>query len=169
MIGEKVGHARLTLEPWRVLQALVTVLQNDHDSGKLVLRLRQPPASDGALIGLGNLMKDYNPLQVNAALQAVASPACAVWGPPCTGKTRTAPLGTALVLTMNQPALCIAPIDTAVDHLARSVAFLLEAQAPSSPTRVIRYGLPVQPKVRGHAFISPRAHVERLRPGLLAE
>lgn len=172
-LGMRIESAKLTLQPWWVLEALRSLLESARnneafDAGRLHLRRpRSPPATD--LVDLGRLAEGYNPSQVDAADMVLRSEASAVWGPPGTGKTKTAALVVGRLLQTGHRVLCIAPSNTAVDQLAKGVAALLERYDPQQLRFFIRYGFPIQPEMRDHPVISPRAHIRRVDPDLFSE
>jgi len=159
-LGSLVPEATITLKPWQVLLALREILHRQ--GGTPVLR---KPAFASGPPALGVVARGFNPSQAAAAQAVVDSPACAVWGPPGTGKTRTASLAVATLLQKERRVLCLAPTNTAVDQLAKEIGQRLKDE-PKLLQKVLRYGFPVQEQIREHPYISSKAHIACRNPRL---
>lgn len=170
-LGEAVGDALFRPEAWRVLESLLQVVEGELIPRGAVPFLPEPMASRiDQYVDFKLLAGGYNSSQIRAALIAAGGRATAIWGPPGTGKTKTLALVLAYLLQKGERALLLAPSNTAVDQAVRELTALLERHGLTDLMEtVLRYGFPVQPKVREHPVVSPKAWLSRLNPNLYTE
>ncbi|KIR03976.1 hypothetical protein P261_02791 [Lachnospiraceae bacterium TWA4] len=86
-LGDRIANAFLSVEPWKLLDALENRLKNSIDIGSSEIAKQ--------LIHQGPYMATTRPIEQIAKGQqmvikkAMSNPICIVWGPPGTGKTYT--------------------------------------------------------------------------------
>jgi hypothetical protein len=155
-IGDTVAQARITTEPWFLLEKLQERLDSatsaDEANRRLALSLlrgervvlsqahRRTKQNISIIHGHLGLSTDINQHQ-QSAIEAIMSQSVSfVWGPPGTGKTSTLGLAIAGLVNGGESVLLLAHSNTAVDTAMLSLAKHLQASSYYNEGLVIRFG-----------------------------
>ena len=139
-IGEKVSTAFVTVEPWKLLEAMIkhTAYAIDHNN-RITLDL----------VDIGPVMATELPVEKiirgqDAAVRHVRDNAVTlIWGPPGTGKTHTIASIAIKALKSDKSVLIVSHSNVSVDGVAGKIAKILRDREEDSYLRegkVLRYG-----------------------------
>lgn len=155
-IGDSVAQARITTEPWFLLEKLqerISAARSDDQANrKLALSLlrgeRELLRGDlssaqkaiKTIQGQLGLSANLNQHQLEAIESILTQSISFVWGPPGTGKTSTLGLAIASLVKEGETVLLLAHSNTAVDTAMRSLAKYLQGSSYYKEGLVIRFG-----------------------------
>ena len=140
-IGDRVGSASITVEPWKLLQALDDRLQNgiSVNGGNMAAKIM----NEGPGLAT-NKPIDLIPKGQNAVIQkAMNEPVCIVWGPPGTGKTHTMSEMAIRFVNAGKTVLIVSHSNVSVDGVAKKIDELLKQKKQHDflkAGKVLRYG-----------------------------
>lgn len=179
-LGDHIPKAILKAEPLWLLVELSKRLEcvpqpEFHLNGELVLKcLGVVSSSSGdpspevvAKLGLENRL--LNREQKGAVLRVLGSEAGFVWGPPATGKTRTAGETIAALHSNGESVLAMAHSNVAVDVLTLAAAQAMAGTEALNGGEILRLGTPRLQAVRDLDLVSPLAVVAKQNPDLFSE
>lgn len=140
-IGDRIGNAFLTVEPWKLLEALNEKLEKriQLSSNSKANRLIQ----EGPALA-SNRSIELIPKGQDAVIQkAMSEPICIVWGPPGTGKTHTMSELAIRFMNMGKKVLIVSHSNVSVDGVSKKIDELLKQKHMESllkDGKVLRYG-----------------------------
>lgn len=140
-IGDKIGSAVISVEPWKLLEAIENRLQSEIDikESKIATKL----FNDGPAMAT-NKPVDKIPKGQDAVIKkAITDPVCIVWGPPGTGKTHTMSEMVIRFLNDGKTVLIVSHSNVSVDGVVTKIGKLLREknqQAILESGKVLRYG-----------------------------
>lgn len=140
-IGDRVGSAMISVEPWKLLEALEERLQNGIGiSGN---RMASKLLVEGPGLA-SNKPVDQIPKGQDAVIaKAMTEPVCIVWGPPGTGKTHTMSEMAIQFVNAGKTVLIVSHSNVSVDGVAKKIDELLKQKGQESVLKagkVLRYG-----------------------------
>ncbi|MFN6338629.1 MAG: AAA domain-containing protein [Cyanobacteriota bacterium] len=181
-IGDTVAQARITTEPWFLLEKLQERLNSatsaDEANRRLALSLlrgerevlsqahRRTKQNISIIHGHLGLSTDINQHQ-RSAIEAIMSQSVSfVWGPPGTGKTSTLGLAIAGLVNEGESVLLLAHSNTAVDTAMLSLAKHLQASSYYNEGLVIRFGFGSGDTYQQYPLINVRGIARKQHPQL---
>lgn len=136
--GDKVPSAFITVEPWKLLEALNKRLNYISKDNKLAIKLLE----EGPQLG-GQSAKNIAKGQAVAKEKAIHSDITVIWGPPGTGKTYTMADIALHFIEKGQSVLLVSHSNVSVDGVANKIAQMLSEQKKDDilkAGKVLRYG-----------------------------
>lgn len=181
-IGDTVAQARITTEPWFLLEKLQERLNSatSADEANRILALsllrgerdvlsqahRRTKPNTSIIHGHLGLSTDINQHQ-RSAIEAIMSQSVSfVWGPPGTGKTSTLGLAIAGLVNEGESVLLLAHSNTAVDTAMLSLAKHLQASSYYNEGLVIRFGFGSGDTYQQYPLINVRGIARKQHPQL---
>ncbi len=184
-IGDKILSARMSTEPWFLLEELKERLVNiplEPDANRdLIRRLLDPntQATQPDTAQAHKLLEEIeqetghrivcNPHQLKAVGHVLANPVSFIWGPPGTGKTSTLGATVAALVAARKSVLILSHSNVAVDVAVVSVARNLERAAVYRDCRLLRYGFSYMKELDQYARLHVRGIVRSQNPDLIRQ
>lgn len=166
-LGEKVGNAFLTVEPWKLLEALNEKLEKRvaiSGNSKVNSLIKEGPA----LASTKSI--DLIPKGQEAVItKAMSEPICIVWGPPGTGKTHTMSELAIRFMNDGKKVLIVSHSNVSVDGVAKKIDELLKQKHMDSILkngRVLRYGYVRDEELSKNANVSSFRYTASKNPML---
>jgi hypothetical protein len=193
-LGDPVPEARISSEPWFILEHLRTRLLNalSEDKGgqgapseaermdpgipDFLLGRTFPTRADIEAAHSADVllrMLDEQSVMPNDS-QRIALSRCAIdplhfiWGLPGTGKTASLAQVARMLHERNERVLVLSHTNAAVDVAVLRVASAFADTPALLGGRVLRYGSAQMPEVHSHQLINPNHVIERMYPDLIA-
>lgn len=140
-IGDRVGSAMISVEPWKLLEALEERLQTGIGINGSSMASRLMKEGPGLAT---NKPVDQIPKGQEAVIaKAMSEPVCIVWGPPGTGKTHTMSEMAIRFVNAGKTVLIVSHSNVSVDGVAKKIDELLKQKKQESVLKagkVLRYG-----------------------------
>jgi len=174
-IDEDPAHARVSLEPVFILEALRDRLAETEpdDTGEYLIETLfdlntaalEPTEADNAGDGLAGLSAEQRHVVERASRDGVQF----VWGPPGTGKTGTLAAMVEYLVDCGERVMVLAHANAAVDvAMVRIANRMADHEALVSGT-VLRAGAPSTAEARANQWINPDEVLRRSVPALIEE
>lgn len=138
-LGARIGVAHITVEPWRLLDAMSERLSNISLSDRIAMMLM----NQGPTLSSNKPLSAILTGQEAAKLHALNEPITIIWGPPGTGKTHTMAEIAINSLTQGKRVLVVSHSNISVDGVVLKVAELLRSRGIQQyliDGKVLRYG-----------------------------
>lgn len=139
-IGNNVGTAFISAEPWKLLLALNKRLSKiNHAQNPIALKL----LVDGPKLATNEDIRKIEKGQENTIARATNDDITVVWGPPGTGKTHTMSRIAIDMMRKGKRVLIASHSNISVDGVIEKIVELLEAEGETAPIRagkILRYG-----------------------------
>jgi hypothetical protein len=184
-IGEQVPSARMTTEPWFLLQELqnrldtATASQNANRQLALDLLSDTPtsaPTNDSQFSDFAPRIEaqigqalSYNDYQAEAITHVLQHPVSFIWGPPGTGKTSTLGQTVAALVHAGESVLVLAHSNTAVDTAMKSLAKYLCQSSYYGEGLILRFGIATPGTYDDYPLINIRGIARTQYPQLIEE
>lgn len=181
-IGDTVAQARISTEPWFLLEKLQERLSfatsADESNRKLALsllrgekevlsqarmRTKQIISIDHKELGASTELNQHQRSAVEAILAQSVS---FIWGPPGTGKTSTLGTAIAMLVKNGESVLLLAHSNTAVDTAMQSLARHLQTTSYYKEGLVIRFGFGSADTYQQYPLINVRGIARTQHPEL---
>ena len=138
-LGKTLGSAVLSVEPWKLLEALNKRLENFTHLSPIAQKLLYTGPSLATKQPAAEILKG----QAIARDKALSSDITVIWGPPGTGKTHTMSEIAISLLEQGKSVLLVSHSNVSVDGLAAKIAALLrdaDKEHLLKDGKVLRYG-----------------------------
>jgi hypothetical protein len=184
-IGEQVPSARMTTEPWFLLQELQkrldTATASKNANRQLALDLlsdsgRSNPTNKSQFSDFAPRIEaqiqqppKYNSYQAEAITHTLQHPVSFIWGPPGTGKTSTLGLTVASLVHAGESVLVLAHSNTAVDTAMKSLAEYLCQSSYYKEGFILRFGIATPGTYDNYPLLNIRGIARRQNPQLIEE
>lgn len=165
-VGEHITEAYLYSEPWELLEALATRLDEvsaNANKQKRVLRLLAANAP------VKHPKEKIKSTVHEVTLRAKYNATTYVWGPPGTGKTYTLARMIGRHYLAGKKVLVLAHSNAAVDVLLLEIAKYIQEKNAWKSGDILRYGFSADPRVREYDDLLAEKWVARNHPGWQAE
>lgn len=184
-IGEQVPSARMTTEPWFLLEELQKRLDTATASQTANRNLAVNLLSDSATSPRTNDTQfdfddfrprietqiqqslNYNRYQAEAITHVLQHPVSFIWGPPGTGKTSTLGLTVASLVHAGESVLVLAHSNTAVDTAMKSLAKYLCKSSYYNEGFILRFGIATPGTYDDYPLIDVRGIAKRQNAPLI--
>ena len=168
-IGEKIGSAQISVEPWKLLEALEDRLQMRISlNGGIAQKL----LSDGPGLSTTEPIEQIVKGQDAVIGRALVEPVTIVWGPPGTGKTQTMAELAIKYVEKGMSVLIVSHSNVSVDGVAERIYKLLceyGKQYIYENGNVLRYGYIRNEKLSNNQYISSFRYALSKSPALEAQ
>jgi hypothetical protein len=174
-VDEHPAHARLSLEPVFILEALRDRLgeAEPDDAGEFLIEslfdlnaaALEPTEAESAGDGLVGLSAEQRRVVERASRDGVQF----VWGPPGTGKTGTLAAMVEYLVDCGERVMVLAHANAAVDVAMVRIADRMDGHEALVGGTVLRAGAPATPKARANQWINPDEVLRRTVPALIEE
>lgn len=138
-LGEKVSSAMISVEPWKLLEALGNRLDSLNGSNKIAIKL----AEEGPKL-ITKKSGEYIPKGQDNAIEHVENnDITVIWGPPGTGKTYTMSLIALMAMRRGKRVLIVSHSNISVDGVIKATADRLREYGMPNELKngeVLRYG-----------------------------
>lgn len=184
-IGEQVPSAKMTTEPWFLLQELQTRLDSASTSQTANRSLAVSLLSDSSSSAPTNNSQfddfrpriesqiqqsiNYNCYQAEAITHVLQYPVSFIWGPPGTGKTSTLGLTVTSLVHRGESVLVLAHSNTAVDTAMKILARYLCKSSYYNAGFILRFGVATPGTYDDYPLIDVRRIVERQNAPLIEQ
>ncbi|SFG75691.1 AAA domain-containing protein [Oribacterium sp. WCC10] len=154
-IGDRIGNAYITVEPWKLLEGLEERLRK-----RIFLN---PNSMASTLIKQGPALASNKPIELipkgqDAVIKkALSEPVCIVWGPPGTGKTHTMSELAIKFLIDGKKVLIVSHSNVSVDGVAKKIDELLRQKKKITfleNGKVLRYGYVRDEELSQNQYVS---------------
>lgn len=182
-IGEQVPSAKMSTEPWFLLQELQkrldTATASQTANRKLALNLLSGstpsrPINDTQFDDFRPRIEaqiqqslNYNRYQAEAITHVLQHPVSFIWGPPGTGKTSTLGLTVASLVHAGESVLVLAHSNTAVDTAMKSLAKYLCKSSYYNEGFILRFGIATPGTYDDYPLINVRGIAKRQNAPLI--
>lgn len=169
-IGDKIGSAFVSVEPWKLLGAIEERLSSEIDisCSNIVLKL----CNDGPLMST-NMPIDKIPKGQDAVItKAMLEPICIVWGPPGTGKTYTMSELAIRFINEGKTVLIVSHSNVSVDGVANKIDELARLKNQISilkAGKILRYGYIRDEKLNKNKYVNSFYYTITKNPELNAK
>ena len=140
-IGDRVGSAIISVEPWKLLEALEERLQTG--IGIKGSRMASALMNEGPELATNKPIDQIPKGQDAVIAKAMSEPVCIVWGPPGTGKTHTMSEMAIQFVNKGKNVLIVSHSNVSVDGVAKKIDELLRQKRQESilkAGKILRYG-----------------------------
>lgn len=161
-LGMDVPLIEFSAEPWRLMSALVTQLEEFSQSPSEITRMLV--CEGRKAIEMGNPVITRG--QDTAVQMAQSQPITFIWGPPGTGKTQTLARIALAHIKKGNRVLVLSYSNVSVDGAVMRVHQLSEDKKPGV---LVRYGYPRQKDLLEHEYLTSYNLTIRNHPDLLRE
>lgn len=153
-IGERVSSAYISVEPWKLLEALEERLKAPiRLQGSMALKLLK----DGPKLSTPEPIEKIAKGQENVIRRAMSEPVTIVWGPPGTGKTQTMAELAIKYIEKKYSVLIVSHSNVSVDGVAERIHKLLgenKKEKVFESGQVLRYGYIRNEELSKNRYIS---------------
>ncbi|MEP0872763.1 DEAD/DEAH box helicase family protein [Trichocoleus desertorum AS-A10] len=184
-IGEQVPSARMTTEPWFLLQELQKRLDTATASKNANRQLAVDLLSSSTKSASTNNSQfsdfaprieaqiqqtlKYNSYQAEAITHTLQHPVSFIWGPPGTGKTSTLGLTVASLVHAGESVLVLAHSNTAVDAAMKSLGEYLCQSSYYREGLILRFGIATPGTYDKYPLLNIRGIAKKQNPQLIEE
>jgi hypothetical protein len=184
-LGDLVERARVTSEPWFVIQALRDRLEdelaaeaNDLEIPLGLLGLHKinlqhngdaVRSTEALFQKLNQPMLVPNVSQLRSVGRCLGSRVHFVWGPPGTGKTANIAHVVRALVANGERVLVLAHANVAVDVAMLRIADSFRSSVELAEGKILRIGVPQLPEMASHSEILPEEIVARKWPDLVKQ
>ncbi|MGN1191428.1 MAG: AAA domain-containing protein [Dorea sp.] len=166
-IGDRVGSAVISVEPWKLLEALEERLK--YGIGIHSSKIAAKILKDGPQLATRRSI-DQIPKGQNAVIEkALTEPVCIVWGPPGTGKTHTMSELAIRFLNAGKTVLIVSHSNVSVDGVAKKIDELLRQKGQEASLRagkILRYGYVRDEELNKNKYVSSFYYAVTKNPSL---
>jgi hypothetical protein len=181
-LGQEVPRARLSADPWFILEQLAIRLTECREKPELLCGLaaavigetKLAPGSSGEAPKVAERLFSSNPqatrpntAQCTAIAACAGSPIHFVWGPPGTGKTAVLAQTVRVLVEQGERVLVLAHANAALDVAMLRTAHMFSDSPLLGKGCVLRYGVPQLAEVRARPDIYVESIIERTYPDLI--
>jgi hypothetical protein len=181
--GEKISSAKISTEPWFLLEALqerLSIALISKQSNNSLAEALLSDKSDSVPLnsesfydfiskieGQIKTALNYNQYQAEAITHVLQHPVSFIWGPPGTGKTSTLGLTAASLVHSGQQVLILAHSNAAIDTAMRSVAKYLYQSSYYKEGFILRFGIDSPDITKEYPLISIRGIAQKQNSSLI--
>ena len=154
-IGNRIGSAVISVEPWKLLEALEKRIQYGIgiNKSKMAARLFNEGPSMSTTDSEDNIPKG----QEEVIKKAISEPICIVWGPPGTGKTHTMSEIAIKFQQEGKSVLIVSHSNVSVDGVAKKIDELLRKKGKEDilkEGKVLRYGYVRDEELNKNSYVN---------------
>ena len=138
-LGEKIGSAYISVEPWKLLEVQVNKLNNISQTDRIAIELLERGPKLATKESYMKIPKGQEIAKKKAKQENIT----VMWGPPGTGKTHTMSEIAIGFLKQNKSVLVVSHSNISVDGVVKKIAELMRAGGMDSLLKkgiVLRYG-----------------------------
>lgn len=164
-LGTNIGTAKISVEPWKLLEALNKRIESTDNLGHIALKF----LVDGPKLATKQPASHIPKGQEAAKRHVMDSEITVIWGPPGTGKTHTMSEIAISFLKKGKTVLMVSHSNVSVDGVATKIAELLRKQKLEhylKSGKVLRYGYIRDEKLSKDPFVSAYNYVLEKNPSL---
>lgn len=184
-LGDDVASARLSTEPWFLLEELIKRLESisgGTNGNRALLNMllssnakAQAPDTQAVQRLLAGVAREtgrktpVNSHQLKAIGHVLANPISFIWGPPGTGKTLTLGATVAALVAEGKSVLVLSHSNVAVDVAMLGIARIMEGSHAYREHRILRLGVFYREELNQYPELHIRGAVCRHNPDLVRE